>query len=443
MILERMILGQVILRRWLGALIALAVILPVGLGQTITYTLPEQGQYRCAAYNISALSEPDLNGSPNINYGVQEIASIYGNLVLEANNRYRLTNGGGGTYTAKPNGEIRFSGLLSNPKLKTYFNAKNGAFNVYIESLNASGKPLSRVECTRRSKAARVILEGGPNPGLPGTIVYYSKSDSAFRQLKVAAGELKALPAGEYLRQARNGELILENAANELVIASLDGQVRARLTEEVRRGGSTRIRDGYTLSPDGKRYAYNIRLQEGPAVLVRDRNGQLLATIPGFQSPDFLPDGRLLLSGLSSFSAALSGLSNPPQGVFLTDNTYDNPRRIDPNLSAPLTPAASPDGRFVAFVNNKKLHVMNLDGTGLRTLPLTLGKSTAEAMFCPVWSPDGKWIAVIAEADNAPYTGELLVSPVNGDAKSVQVLVDAQLNLFQAPDRPMYCLSWR
>jgi hypothetical protein len=426
--------------RWIGLLIALTVILPVGLGQTITYSLPEQGQYRCAANNISALSEPDLNGTPNINYGVQEIASIYGDLVLEAKNRYRLTNGGNGTYTAKPNGEIRFTGLLSNPKLKTYFNAKNGAFNVYIESLNASGKAQSRIACTRRSKAARVILDGDPNPGLPGTIVFYSRSEGAFRQLKVASGELKPLPVGEYLRQARNGELILENAANELVITSLDGQVRARLTEEVRRGGITRIRDGYTLSPDGKRYAYNIRLREGPAVLVRDRNGQLLATIPGYQSPDFLPDGRLLLSGLS---AALSGVANPPQGVFLTDNTYANPRRIDPDLSAPVTPTASPDGRSVAFVNNKKLHVMNLDGTGLRTLPLTLGKSTAQAMFCPVWAPDGKWVAVIAEADNAPYTGELLVSPVNGDAKMVQVLTDTQLNLFQAPERPMYCMSWR
>jgi hypothetical protein len=428
------------LGRWVGVLVALAVVLPVGSGQTITYALPERGQYRCAAFNLSVTFSPNIDGTASPTYGVQQIASIYGDLVIEAGSRYRLTNGGSGTYTAKPSGQIRFTGLLGNPKLQTSFNAKKGAFNVILESLGESGKPSSRVECTRLSKAARVILDGGPNPGLPGTIVYYSKVDRAFRQLRVALGELKPLPAGEYLRQARNGELIFDNPAGELVIAAPDGQVRARLTEEVYRGGYFRVRDGFTLSPDGKRYAYNIRLPEGPAVLVRDRSGRLLATIPGYQSPDFLPDGRLLLAGLST---SLSGLVSPPQGVFLTDKAYAKPRRIDPDLSAPLTPAASPDGRSVAFVNGKKLYTMNLDGRGLRVLPLTVGKSTAEAMFCPVWSPDGKWVAVIAEADKAPYTGELLVSPANGDAKSVQVLLDPQLNLFQAPERPMYCLSWR
>jgi hypothetical protein len=419
----------------LGAALALLTVFVTSVrGQTVTYSLPDAGRYACGSSNVSATSEPDLNGTPNITYGVQDISSIFGDLILEAGNTYRLTNSGKGRYTAKPNGEIRFTGPLQDPKTKTYFNARNGRFNIYFEYGASAGKPTSRLLCSRQSKAAQVTVVGGPNPGLPGSLVFYRRdlTQKGYHRLEVASGKLSRLPQGGYLRQSRNGELIFDNAADEIVIATADGQIRARLTKDIYSSRTLQVRQHYTLSPNGKRYAYGIRLLDGYAVLVRDRDGNLLAQIPGYQSPEFLPDGRLLLSGLPEVQA----------GLYLTDAGYTSLHRIDPDLSAPLSPAASPDGRSVAFVQDGKLYVMKLDGSGLRPLSLVLDKDNVGlALGCPVWSPDGRWVAVIAELDGTPYDAELMVAPV---AKgSVQFLADAQLNVIHTDPRPPYCLSWR
>ena len=60
-------------------------------------------------------------------------------------------------------------------------------------------------------------------------------------------------------------------------------------------------------------------------------------------------------------------------------------------------PAVSPDGKRLAFISNRdgrfKLHVMNLDGPGLRRLT-----DDAGADDNPAWSPDGARIAFVSEA---------------------------------------------
>jgi WD40-like Beta Propeller Repeat len=427
-------------RHWFGFKVTLVMLASSVLGQTIQYSLPEVGQYDCASYNISATSSPDLNGTPNITYGVDRIASIFGNLILQPGNTYRLTNGGKGTYSVKPNGEIRFTGPLYDPKAKTYFKAKNGRFSIYLEFGATSNRAASRLECSRQSKAAQITVVGGPNPGLPGSLVFYRRdlSQKGYHRLEIAAGKLSRLPQGGYLRQSRNGELIFDNAAGEIVISTEGGQVRARQTEDIYNKNTVyRVRHEYTLSPNGKRYAYRADLRDGnfgsvPTVLVRDRDGSLLAQLPGYQSPEFLPDGRLLLAGIPKVQA----------GLYLTDATYSNPSRIDPDLSAPLFPAASPDGRSVAFVQDGKLYVMGLDGSGLRPLSLALDKDhTGLALGCPVWSPDGRWVAVITELDGTPYDAELMIAPVSKGP--VQFLADAQMDVLHTDPQPPYCMSWR
>ena len=419
----------------LGVALALLTVFVTSVrGQTVTYSLPDAGRYACGSSNVSATSSPNIDGTPNITYGVQDIASIFGDLILEAGNTYRLTNGGKGCYTAKPNGEIRFTGPLQDPKTKTYFNAKDGRFNIYFEFGASAGKSASRLLCSRQSKAAQATVVGDPNPGLPGSLVFYRRdlTQKGYHRLEVASGKLSRLPQGGYLRQSRNGELIFDNAADEIVIATADGQVRARLTKDIYSSRTLQVRQHYTLSPNGKRYAYGMRLPDGYAVLVRDRDGTLLAQLPGYQSPEFLPDGRLLLAGIPEVQA----------GLYLTDAGYTSLRRIDPDLSAPLFPAASPDGRSVAFVQDGKLYVMGLDGSGLRPLSLVLDKDNSGlALGCPVWSSDGRWVAVIAELDGTPYDAELMVAPVGKGP--VQFLADAQLNVIHTDPRPPYCLSWR
>lgn len=52
-----------------------------------------------------------------------------------------------------------------------------------------------------------------------------------------------------------------------------------------------------------------------------------------------------------------------------------------------LRPRWSPDGTRIAFLRDRRLHVMNADGTGTHRV------FTGERAFYPSWSPDGKWLA--------------------------------------------------
>jgi Tol biopolymer transport system component len=74
------------------------------------------------------------------------------------------------------------------------------------------------------------------------------------------------------------------------------------------------------------------------------------------------------------------------------------------------TPAISPDGARICFGVQREgrggLYVMASDGTGARPIA-----ESVEARGAPSWSPDGKWIAVVASAGQAT---SLLKVPVGG-----------------------------
>ena len=83
-------------------------------------------------------------------------------------------------------------------------------------------------------------------------------------------------------------------------------------------------------------------------------------------------------------------------------------------------PAVSPDGKSLAFVSNRdgrfKLHVMNLDGTGLRRLT-----DDAGADDNPAWSPDGSRIAFVSEAG-----GEADIFVIGADGQGRRRLTTAR-----------------
>src|SRR5207237_5979088 len=59
----------------------------------------------------------------------------------------------------------------------------------------------------------------------------------------------------------------------------------------------------------------------------------------------------------------------------------------------PEKPAISPDGSKLAFILGEHVWTMNTDGSNAVQLTTSSGKET-----WPVWSPDGKWIAVFNNA---------------------------------------------
>ena len=160
---------------------------------------------------------------------------------------------------------------------------------------------------------------------------------------------------------------------------------------------------GPQLSPDGTKIAFTHRkyynnsiypLKEGTVII--DLAGTYIAGIPDMYNAVWLPDGRLVVAGEFS-SDGLPDNTNPPatSGLYIAtlNGATATLTNINPNLSnpAPLLPSVSPDGTRIAFIINKHLWTMNIDGTNMKQL--TASDNDNEESFS-VWSPDGKHIAV-------------------------------------------------
>jgi Tol biopolymer transport system component len=84
-------------------------------------------------------------------------------------------------------------------------------------------------------------------------------------------------------------------------------------------------------------------------------------------------------------------------------------RRLARNGSVP---AWSPDGRTIAFFSDKKLYLMNADGSEHRTLT---GPRTAGHKRSLAWSPDGRKLAFLHDGDCAPFCFHLYVVGSDGN----------------------------
>ena len=83
------------------------------------------------------------------------------------------------------------------------------------------------------------------------------------------------------------------------------------------------------------------------------------------------------------------------EGIRL-DNPDGSTIRMLTTTPGDSSPAWSPDGTKLAFVDNGKLLVINGDGSGRRELPTSTGYVNAS----PSWSPDGAKIAFSVYGDN-------------------------------------------
>ncbi|HEY8534801.1 MAG TPA: hypothetical protein VIL25_00060, partial [Vicinamibacterales bacterium] len=149
------------------------------------------------------------------------------------------------------------------------------------------------------------------------------------------------------------------------------------------------------LSPDGRYIAFSAvggwgnqcpdehGMPWGWFVLVTDRQGNLIVYYEGFYDPEWLLDGRLAMMGTQCRNA----------GVWLTNAQLNNAARIDGGrVGTPASaPAASPNGRTLAFVWNGQVWALPLDGAGELTQLTQLPRAAASA----AWSPDGRMMAIL------------------------------------------------
>ncbi len=125
-------------------------------------------------------------------------------------------------------------------------------------------------------------------------------------------------------------------------------------------------------------------------------------TIPfiAYNSPIWYPNGEFIgFNHTPIKSIHYSGnniypdkyeLESDSSGFWLVNSDGTNMRRILPYQLQ--CPAWSPDGKWIAFVANAQIYKMKFTGTTFDTT--TLVQLTTEGRnFFPSWSPDGQWIA--------------------------------------------------
>jgi DNA-binding winged helix-turn-helix (wHTH) protein/Tol biopolymer transport system component len=146
-----------------------------------------------------------------------------------------------------------------------------------------------------------------------------------------------------------------------------------------------------------------------------DRSGMPIERIdapPGLYNPSLARDGRQLL--------AASGTANAPRGIW----QIDLERGAAMRLAFGMRPLASPDGRHIAFTDDRSTGVADVylrPTAGRDSIELLL--ASRENKMVDDWSPDGRYLVI---ASTAPATNtDLWLLPTTGDRTPAPLLKTA------------------
>lgn len=223
---------------------------------------------------------------------------------------------------------------------------------------------------------------GGAGGGGSGTLYCLLGTGSVVHKLDLGTGAYKELGFGQGPISTPEGTVIYSDG-NDLVESAEDfttKRVIVAFDSDVEH--SNNGEHNPQLSPDGTKVAYHTNddnsyvadRQSGAIVARFEHEGVTEAYI----HPSWTPDGRIVVNG---------GFANP--GLYISDAGLTKLTRFDQNLAQPDYARVSPDGKKVAFVLQKRIWTVNIDGSALTRID---PQEDSDDRF-PTWSPDSSQIA--------------------------------------------------
>jgi len=201
------------------------------------------------------------------------------------------------------------------------------------------------------------------------------------------------------------------------------GTTTAAAPERVRQTSSF---EDLALSPDGRKVAFVARGDLFAAAVKDAGDATRVTTTAEIESqPVWSPDSRRL---------AYVSTSAAGQRLFLYDFPATSGKPLTPAGAIDLSPVFSPDGKQIAFLRNRKeLRVIDLASGSERLLASGVLADTIESPV-PVWSPNGRWLALFA-IGTKQFTNVELVPAAGGVARPVSFLANVYADsLVWSPD---------
>lgn len=198
--------------------------------------------------------------------------------------------------------------------------------------------------------------------------------------------------------------------ADELFVISADGTGETQLTFTSDEVGNP------AWTADGKQILFAIFAKEISHLYSIDPNGKNLRDIASVlgRAPTLSPDGKKLLYMAGTWTATR---------LMLSQLGASNARQINDGSSIAWNNHWSPDGKRIAFTSrngpNGELAIfgMNADGTHRRQLShFAPGSGNAQ---WPVWSPDGRQLAIQVNGPQKIEAHIWLLDAATGDARKL------------------------
>ncbi len=188
--------------------------------------------------------------------------------------------------------------------------------------------------------------------------------------------------------------------AFEIYVMDTDGGNQRRLTNNRHNDGSP------SWSPDGERIVFVSHRDGNPEIYVMDADGgnqqNLSNNLSDDSSPSWSPDGNRI-----AFDSNREGRFN--WEIYVIDTDGRNLQRLtnnpDPNGHPDdRFPSWSPDGAHIVFSARREEHVENKFAVTYEIYVMDVGGGNQQRLtnnrnneWAPVWSPDGKRIAFVAD----------------------------------------------